>query len=207
ERETLAPVPLDALDLPEDLALTLARWGVRTLGDVAALPRDGLALRLGPAGLRVHDLALGLDREPFRPWAPPPFWEEAQDLGWEVHDLATLAAVLRTVLDRLAARLAAAHVAADRIDVRLALASGARHERSLALAHPTRDAGLMLALARLDLEAHPPPAPVLGVAASARAVRARAGQGGLWEPPLPAHRDLGALLARLVELVGGGNCG
>jgi protein ImuB len=207
ERETLAVVPLGVLDLPEPLALTLERWGVRTLGELAALPRDGLALRLGPAGLRLHDLALGRDRDPFRPWTPPPFWEEAQALDWEADDLVALAAVLRAVLERLTARLAAAHVAADRLDVRLELASGARHERTVALAYPTRDAGLMLTLLRFDLEAHPPEAPVTAVALTAHPVRERVGQGGLWQPPQPVHRDLAAVLVRLAELVGPGDCG
>src|SRR5438128_11622023 len=71
ERAALARAPLAALDLAPDLTATLARWGVPTLGDLAALPRDGLAMRLGPAGLRAHDQALGVDRDPFRPWTPP----------------------------------------------------------------------------------------------------------------------------------------
>src|SRR5256712_1627062 len=81
ERAGLAKAPLAVLDLAPDLAATLARWGVRTLRELGALPRGGLATRLGPAGLRAHDLALGLDHDPFRPWTPPPFWEEAQGLA------------------------------------------------------------------------------------------------------------------------------
>lgn len=203
----LAAAPLVTLDLPAGLARTLAGWGLRTLGDLAALPAGGLAERLGPAGLAARELARGRDPRPFRPWTPPPFWVEAQALDWEVHDLPALTAVLRVVLDRLAARLAAAHVAADSLDLGLGLADGARHERTLALAHPTRDAGALLALARLDLEAHPPAAPVTAVTASARTVVARAGQRGLWQPPVPLERDLAALLTRLTELVGPGNLG
>src|SRR5882724_11571856 len=80
ERATLAKVSIAALDLAPDLAATFGRWGIRILDELAALPREGLAMRLGPPGLRAHDLALGLDRDPFRPWTPPPFWEEAQGL-------------------------------------------------------------------------------------------------------------------------------
>src|SRR5206468_2028580 len=112
--------------------------GIADLGALAALPRDALATRLGPDGLRAHDLASGVDSAPFHPWTPPPFWEEAQGLDWEVHDLLALGAVLEVVLARLAARLSAVHLAADVIDVRLGLVSGAHHERTVALAHPTR---------------------------------------------------------------------
>src|SRR5262249_57958243 len=53
----------------------------------------------------------------------------------------------------------------------------------------------------------PPPSPVSDGALSGRPVVARAGQGGLWQPPAMAERDLAALLARLVRLVGPDNVG
>jgi protein ImuB len=202
EAAALAAAPVVLLDLPDEVLAMLARWGVRTLGELAALPRDGLSDRLGAAGLCAHDRARGIDHEPFRPWTPPPFWAEAQGLDWEIDDLGALLVVLRGVLERLTARLAAAHLAADLLDVQLALASGARHERTIALAYPMTDVAAMLALVRVELEAHSPPAAVTGVALTVRPVRARAGQGGLWQPPAPMQRDLAALLARLVELVG-----
>src|SRR5439155_425030 len=154
----------------------LEGWGVRTLGELAALPRDGLAVRLGPAGLRAHDLALGHDRDPFCAWTPPPFWDEAQGLEWEIDSLGALAVVLDAVLGRLCARLVAASLAADALDVRLELASGGHHARAVALAVPMCEVKPMLALLTLDLEAHPPAAAVTRVTVSAHPVRAR-GEG------------------------------
>jgi protein ImuB len=203
----LAPVPVARLAVSAPIAAALAAWGVRTLGELAALPRPALGERLGPAGLRAHDLARGIDREPFQPWTAPPFWAEAQGLDWEIADLGALLAAVREVLRRLTARLAAAQLAADLLDVQLALATGARHERSLALAYPLREVGPMLALLEADLTRHPPAAAVTGIGLTVRPVPGRAGQGGLWQPPAPRHRDLAALLARLVELVGEGNVG
>jgi protein ImuB len=203
----LAAVPVARLAVSAPVAAALAAWGVRTLGELAALPRPALGERLGVAGLHAHDLARGLDREPFQPWTPPPFWAEAQGLDWEIADLGALRAVLGEVLGRLTARLAAAHLAADLLDLQLALATGGRHERSLALTHPLCEAGPMLALLEADLARHPPAAAVTGIGLTVRPVPARAGQGGLWQPPVPRPRDLTALLARLVELVGEGNVG
>lgn len=202
ERAMLAAAPLDVLALPPDLLATLARWGIRDLGGLAALPRAGLATRLGPRGLAAQDLARGVDRKPFRPWTPPPFWEEARDLDWEVTDWPTLLPVVRGVVERLTARLDAAHLAADGVELRLGLASGARDERAIALAHPTRDPEVVLTLVRRDLEARPPAAPVVAVAVSARPVRPRPTQAGLGQPPAPLERNLAALLGRLVRLVG-----
>jgi protein ImuB len=207
ERAMLAPASLAVLELPAEVDATLAGWGVRTLGALAALPRGKLSERLGPAGVRAHDLALGHDRAPFTPYVPPPFWQEAQSLDWEIDDLSRLLTVLGAVLDRLAARLTAAHVWTDALAVHLELASGARDDRSLALAYPTRETRLMLAVLRLELQARSPQAAVIGVAVSARPVVAHPGQSGLGQPPGPRQRDLTALMTRLVELVGDDDVG
>jgi protein ImuB len=207
ERALLAPVPLTALDLPADLAATLARWGVRTLGELGGLPRRSVGDRLGAAGLRAHDLALGVDREPFRVHVPEPYWEEAQGLEWEIVALEPLMLAIERALERLTARLGVVHVSADAIDLELGLASRASHQRMIALAYPTREVRLMLSLVRLDLEAHPPAAPVVSVTVRARPSVARPSAAGLWQPPAPAHRDLAALLTRLTALVGAGNLG
>lgn len=207
EGTALAGAPLAVLGLAPDLAATLEGWGVRTLGELAALPRNGLALRLGPAGLRAHDQALGRDRDPFCVWTPPPFWEEAQGLEWEIDSLGALAVVLDAMLERLCARLMAASLAADALDLRLELASGGHHARTVALAVPMCEVRPMLALIVLDLEAHPPSAAVTHATLSARPVPAQAGQGGLWQPPAPRLRDLIGVLARLAALVGPDNVG
>ena len=202
ERRALGAAALAELELPEELAQTFRRWGLGTLGELAALPRAGVAARLGAPGLSAHDLACGQDREPFRAWAPPPFWEEAQGLEWELDALPALEAVLGRVLARLATRLEAARLWADAFDVRLELAPGGHHTRAVALAAPMGEVRPMLTLLVLDLEAHPPPAPVVGVSVSARVVPRRAVAAGLWERSVPTVRDLAAVLGRLAALVG-----
>jgi protein ImuB len=207
ERAALATVPLSRLEWSEELSATFARWGLVTLGDLAALPRHGVGARLGPAGLAAHELALGVDRAPFRPWSPPPYWEEAQGLDWEIATLPALAPVLDGVLDRLCARLTRAHLLIDALEVRLALASGGHHARGLALAVPLVEVAPIAALLALEIESHPPPTAVTGVVLSARVVPRQVAAGGLWQPPVPAPRDLAAVLARLSVLVGTANVG
>ncbi len=207
ERVALAPVPLGALPWPEAVAATLARWGLETLGDLAALPRDGLGVRLGAAGLAAHDQATGADRAPWAPWTPPAFWQEALGLDWEIATLPALLPVIERVLERLCARLAAAHLVADVLDVRLGLASGGHHARAVALAAPLAAPAPLAALLALEIEAHPPPAAVTAVALSARVLPRRAAPGGLWQPPPPAPRELAAVLARLTALLGAANVG
>jgi len=190
------------LDLAPELAATLARWGISMLGELAELPREGLATRLGAAGLRAHDIAWGRDHEPFEVYVPPPYWEEAQGFEWEIESLGALGVVLQGVLERLCARLRAAHVCADTIDLHLQLASGECAARTVQLASPTWEAEPILMLARLEVEARPPEAPVTGVAVRVHPVPHRPGQGGLWQPSAPTLRDLAVVLTRLTALVG-----
>jgi protein ImuB len=207
ERAALGVVPLAMLEWPAELGATFTRWGLATLGDLAALPRHGVGARLGRAGLAAHDLATGVDRVPFRPWTPPPFWEEAQGLEWEITTLPALVAVLTRVLERLCARLTAVHLVIDVLEVRLALGSGGHHTRSIALAAPLAEPASIVSLLALEIEAHPPPAAIVAVALSARVIPRRLAPGGLWQPPPPAPRDLATVLTRLTLLVGGTNVG
>jgi protein ImuB len=69
-RAFLAELPVDALDVPE-LADRLRRLGLRTLGDLAALPRASMTERFGPEGGRAHRLASGADERPLLPRVPP----------------------------------------------------------------------------------------------------------------------------------------
>lgn len=207
ETAALAPVSLAQLPLHADVRATLARWGVETVDALAALPRQGVATRLGAAGLAAHDLACGRDSTPFRPYVPPPFWEEAQGVEWEIDELQALTALLERVLDRLCARLMSVHLWTDVIEVRLGLADRSHDTRAVALACPMDAAPPILALLVLDLERRPPRAPVIAAAVSAHVLVRHAAAGGLWQPVTPAVRDLATALARLAALVGADNVG
>ena len=202
DRAALAPLSVATLALSVEVATTLTAWGVRTLGDLAALPRDGVGIRLGAAGVRAQDDACGIDRAPFHAWAPPPFWEEAQALDGEIATWELLVPVLTAVLERLAGRLDAAYLAADGVRLELGLASGGRDERFVTFAHPLAEPAPMLALLGLDVAQRPPGAAITRVAVAARTVRPAAGQRRLWQLPVPAGRDLATTLARLQSLVG-----
>jgi protein ImuB len=203
EAEALASVSVTALEWRQDLAETLARWGVDTLGELAALPRPALAARLGAAGLTAHDLARGVeDPRPWTSWAPPPFWEEAQELDWEIHALGPLMSVLSRVVERLTARLSAAYLVAEALELRLALAGGGHHARTLALACPMDAPRPLLMLLEHELDARPPQGPVRAVAVQASAIPRRAVGGILGHTAPPAERDLATVLARLATLVG-----
>ena len=57
--DVLGPLPLTLVDLDDATRATLREAGVTTFGQAAALPRDGLARRFGPAIVDRIDRALG----------------------------------------------------------------------------------------------------------------------------------------------------
>src|ERR1022692_2661741 len=74
--------------------------------------------------------------------------------------------------------------------------------RTLRLPIPMLDAKLFLKLLQLDLNAHPPGAPITKIHLSAEPARPRSAQGGLFLPPSPEPEKLELTLARIAGLVG-----
>jgi protein ImuB len=74
--------------------------------------------------------------------------------------------------------------------------------RTLSLPLPMLDARLFLKLLQLDLNAHPPGAPIAKIHLAAEAARSRSAQGGLFLPPSPEPEKLELTLARIAGMVG-----
>ncbi len=67
----LAPLPVAALRLGTATCTKLARLGIRSIVDLADLPRGSLARRFGADTVRRMDQALGAEPEPISPGGPP----------------------------------------------------------------------------------------------------------------------------------------
>ncbi len=70
EADALAALPIQALNLPEDHAETFALWGIRTLGELAALDEVDLVTRLGLEARGWRELAQGTHAHTFQPIEP-----------------------------------------------------------------------------------------------------------------------------------------
>jgi protein ImuB len=207
EAEFLAPRPLALLGPEPELGLALERWGIETLGALAALPTPALLARLGPPAVRLQALARGVDAGPFVPHEHPEPCREAVTLDWEAPSLPALAFVLDRLLARLAARLALREAGAAALALTLRLADGGAHAHRLGLAAPLRDARTLGRLLRTELEALRLPAPVVAVAVEAEPVPLARLQTDLFAPPRPSPRELGEILGRLAALVGADQVG
>ena len=101
----LAPLPIALLGTRAETAALpepLERFGIRTLGELAALPRAALADRFGAAGPLARDLARGRDT-PLVPRRPAERLEEALELP-ESGSGTQLEHALNLLIDRLIAR-------------------------------------------------------------------------------------------------------
>ena len=104
-RRYLAPLPVRLLSMrPETAALpdSLERFGVRTLGELAAMPRAALADRFGEAGPLARSLARGRDA-PLRPRVAALHFEELLELP-ESASGQQLERALGLLIDRMLAR-------------------------------------------------------------------------------------------------------
>ena len=205
--ETLAPLGIEALPLSPEMWETLDSWGIRTLADFAALPPLGIAARLGPEGVHLQDLARGAIERPLRVDQQAVPYEDRIELEHPVELLEPLLFLIARILNDLCARLESQAMAANEITIRLELENKTEHTRTLRLPLATRDSRSILKLLQLDLEAHPPAAPMMAVALHLKAVQPRRVQNDIFLPPTPEPDRLELTLARIRALVGEENVG
>src|SRR5829696_883845 len=115
-RAFLAQHPMTTLDRP-DLADLLVRLGLRTLGDLAALPGADLAARFGPEGARAARLAAGLDEHPRSARRPPPDLRVAAELDPPADRVDVAAFTAKALADELVARLDRLGLACTRLRI------------------------------------------------------------------------------------------
>lgn len=224
EAAALAPLPIDVLAdfararlAPEDAPgvpaaidqglSSLGRWGIRTLGALAALPRPDVHQRLGDAGVAWQRLAAGEDTVPLVPWMAEPVFGETIELEWPLDGLEPLSFVLARVFEPLAIRLERADRGAMAIRTALRLTTRAVHLRTIPLPAPMRDPKTLRTLVLLDLESHPPDAAIDRVQVLLDPAPGRVLQWTLFERARPAPEQVSTLLARLTALVGPGHVG
>ena len=123
-----APWPVAVFD-DEALESLLVRLGLRTLGDVAALPADAVLARFGIDGRRFHDLARGIDAGPPVLVTPPPDLVEQVELDPPVQRVDAVAFAAKGLADRLLARLADRGLACTRVVIEAETEHGERLSR------------------------------------------------------------------------------
>jgi protein ImuB len=181
---------------------TFRRWGLATLGDIAALPSAELSGRIGQEGLALQQLARAVDRQPLVPDPEVPRFMESIELEWPIDALEPLSFVLARLLDPLSSAMERADRGAAALRLDLRLVDRTTHARVVPLPAALRDAKVLRTLLLLDLESHPPAAGIDRVTVEIDPAPARIVQYSLLERAMPSPETLATLTARLGALVG-----
>jgi protein ImuB len=202
EADELASLPLTVLDLTVAQSETFSLWGIHTLGMLAALPENELIARMGQESKRLRQLARGECSHLFQPVEPVFALNERVELDSPVELLDSLLFVVGVMLDQLILRAKARVFALASVSVILTLDGAATHTRTVRPALPTNDKQVWIKLLHLDLEGHPPQAPILTLTLTAEPGSTSKVQLGLFSPQLPEPGRLDVTLARIRAIVG-----
>ncbi|MGI8421770.1 MAG: hypothetical protein ACR2MU_05870 [Gaiellaceae bacterium] len=155
----LAPLPLGLAALEPRRQQELRELGVRSLGELAQLPRGAVAERLGQEGTRAWNLARGGAARRVQGRRPYAELVEALAFPEAVGNELTLRRAFTTLLERLLARPERAGRFARKVGISAKLVGGGSWRRTATLRDPTAEpARLKAALAPKLAEL---PAPIL----------------------------------------------
>jgi protein ImuB len=214
----LAPLPAGLLSRDPDVRGRLSRYGLDTIGTVAAIPRSALVARFGTAeGCVLHARATGEETDRFVPRRSPGRLALALPLDPPADGIEPLRFVLHRLAGALAAQVAARGAGAGRAIVRVRMdrtfSAGRTDElRDIVIAQrfpePTADGEAIERLLLARLEADPPVAAVDRVELElAEVVPAAGRQLSLFTPPADRSARLSWQLARLAIRAGDGVVG
>ncbi|MCX7159520.1 MAG: DNA polymerase Y family protein, partial [Proteobacteria bacterium] len=198
----LQPLPVEVLDCDARTLATLESVGVRTLGEVLALPRAGLARRFGAALSDELDRALGTRPDPRTYFSPPETFYAGLELPAEVREAGALVFAARRLITQLGGFLAARDGGIQRFRIEL-FHKEARTDVDIGLVRPGRDTGHFALLAREKLSALALREPVRRIALAADEVLAVAHETlDLLDDALKRPGDWHGLVERLRARLG-----
>ena len=203
----LAPLPVSLLPCEAKVQAVLVRWGIRTLGELAALPRTALVSRLGQEGYRLQQLARGEADHLLVPEEPEFTLTETTALDVAVEMLDSLLFVVSPMLDAVLRKANEYAHALRVVRLTLHLERGGPHRIAIRPAIPTQSREVLLKLLHLELQARPPRASILTVTLDAEPATPQTAQRGLFQAQFPDPSRLDLLLARLRSIAGHDNVG
>ena len=190
-----------ARELSRILAI-LHKWGVHTLGDLAALPPDQLSARLGPLSVRLWEQATGQAHRLLKLVRPGEVFAEELEFEHEIETAEPLLFVLRRFLEQLTLRLDALYLLAQEITFRLTFANKSHYQHCFHIPDPTNSVEILFRLLQTHLESFRAEHPIVAVALTASAAQPGRQQFHLFETPLRDPSRLQETLTRLTGLLG-----
>jgi protein ImuB len=159
----LAALPVSVLDWEQSLIDRLDGMGVRRLGDLLRLPRDGLARRFGQQSLLYLDRMLGRCPHPQELYQPPQSFKHRLQLPAEVEQAQALLFALQRLLLELCGWLQGQGAGVQHVDIWLRHRQQQVTHLGLGTQSPGRNAEQLTALLRERLEHLELPSPVIEI--------------------------------------------
>jgi DNA polymerase IV len=138
EAAFLAPLPISRLwGVGERTGVALAEFGVRTIGDLAALPPDVVIRRFGKHGASLVDRARGMDADRVHEGDPAKSVGHEHTFDVDTADREVIERTLLAMSDGVAGRLRSAGVRASTVTVKIRDSSFRTITRQRTLPEPT----------------------------------------------------------------------
>src|SRR5262245_33317921 len=103
----------------EEILAILHKWGIHTLGQLAALDKEQLRARLGSEAVRMWERANGQFNRVLKLVRPPESFAETFEFENEIETAQPLLFMLRRFLEELAIRLGAIYLVAKELALRI----------------------------------------------------------------------------------------
>ena len=191
----------------QEIFAILHKWGIHTLGQLAALDKQQLGARLGPEAVRMWERANGQSNRLLKLVRPPESFEERFEFENEIETAEPLLFILRRFLEQLAVRLRAIYLVAKELTLQITFANKQVYERVFKITEPTNDVDLLFRMLQTHLENFKSEYPIVAVALSAQPIKPAREQFGLFETTLRNPHQLSETLARLIALLGADQVG
>ncbi|MGD0765881.1 MAG: DNA polymerase Y family protein [Dehalococcoidia bacterium] len=196
EGEFLQPLDVSLLPCSPDTLRRLELYGLRTMGNLAALPIGPLQAQFGAEGKRLWELAQGIDKEPLRPRRREEAIVEGLRFPAAAVSVEALVVACRRLLVRLHWRLRGR--AARRMRLRAALWGGRSWEKAITFHEAAVDWERMLFIAKSVLANATLPAPVEELAIELSGITEERGrQATLFVEKAGLRRQLGETVRQL----------
>ena len=201
----------------QQIIAILHKWGIHTLGQLAALDKEELRARLGPEAFRLWERANGTSTRLLKFVQPPESFEESFEFEHEIETAEPLLFMLRRFLEQLTLRLGAIYLVAKELTLRItfanppwdgsAAADKQIYKRVFKIPQPTNDVDLLFRMLHTHLDNFKSEYPIIAVSLEAEPVKPSQQQFGLFQTSLRDPHQLYETLARLVALVGSDRVG
>ena len=185
----------------------LSLWGIETLGQLANLPRQGLAERLGPEAKIAHDVLHGKHHRLLRLHRPPERFNLSQQLEYPIETMEPLLFALHRGLRTLCSRLQSSQRAASSLRITLTFDDGDLYAHKIELPEPTCDSSLLLRVIQTHLSTIHAPAPATGWSLHLTSASHEGKQYHLFKRSLKNSRRFMNTLGRINALLGPGRLG